>query len=75
MDKVPTIDIPKYIRTTIDAAGLERHLFDDSGGNGHKSFLNILHRGTVLIEEPFNRIDAGTIQKYGPGLVSVNLAI
>jgi hypothetical protein len=66
---VGMIDISKLIRDTFSARGLEKHIFDDEGGNSLDMLTSILEEDSVIASA--NRPYPEQLKNYGPGLVSL----
>jgi len=63
------IDMVKLIRQTYSAKQLERHVFDDAGGDSYAALEMILEPQSVIVSCGVNEYDQHLL-KYGPALVA-----
>jgi hypothetical protein len=63
------IDMAKMICESFSATELERHIFDDAGGNSRSMLKHILQPGSVIVASSLELI-ADNLGKFGPGLVA-----
>lgn len=64
------IDISKMIRETFDAKELEKHIFDDVGGNSWIMLKRILQPKSIVFASHITMY-AEDLKQYGTGLVSL----
>ena len=64
---VGMIDLTKFVLQCFSASELERHIFDNAGGDSHTLLHRILMPGSCTVST--NSFDI-SLKQYGPGLVS-----
>jgi len=67
--KVPMLDIKEFIHTNFDAVQLEKHIFDDEGGDSRGFLQKILQPKSIVVSSRIGNI-ADDFAQYGVGLVS-----
>jgi len=67
--KVPMLDIKEFVRKNFDAAQLERHIFDNQGGDSRSFLQSIIQPDSVVVPSGVDT-HADYFAKYGAGLIS-----
>jgi len=68
-EEVGMIDISKMIRESFTPIELEKHIFEEDGGNSHTMLKRILEKDSMIIASSLS-LFSDYIKQYGPGLVS-----
>jgi hypothetical protein len=68
---MPMLDIAAYLRQFMDPIALEKHIWNDEGGDSMEFILSILHSGDSTDLSHENADFPKLLEQYGPALIRI----